>query len=160
MTSSDITADVAPVRRERGRQRATKRAPRPVQIEPIDLHIGARIRGARGLRNRSRAQLGRQVGLGEQAIEKYELGLSRVLASRLFDLAKALGLPVQWFYEDFDPHGPQQDTEDLEALRRAMTSENMQLLHALQRLTHAQQRAVMQTIEGLIMSNRTGAGQE
>jgi transcriptional regulator with XRE-family HTH domain len=151
-TNPDVIAGTAPMRGQRGRPPNPNKAPRPEQMEPIDLHIGHRIRGARGLRGLSRQKLAAKIGLGTQAIEKYELGLSRVLASRLFEIARVLDVPVQWFYEEFDPRRPT-DTVAWEAMCRAMTAENMKLLHALERLTHGQQRTVMQMIEGLIVQN-------
>lgn len=54
----------------------------------------------------SQEKLGEHLGLTFQQVQKYEKGVNRIGASRLFDLAKVLGVPVQFFYDEA-PHGAQ-----------------------------------------------------
>src|SRR5512132_3925215 len=67
--------------------------------DPIDQHVGTRIRGRRvGLRI-SQTKLGHSIGVTFQQIQKYESGSNRVGASNLFKIAKALGVDVSFFFE-------------------------------------------------------------
>lgn len=67
--------------------------------DPIDRHVGTRIRGRRvGLRV-SQTKLGQAIGVTFQQIQKYESGTNRVGASNLFKIAKALGVDVSFFFE-------------------------------------------------------------
>ena len=67
---------------------------------PIDAHVGSRVRLRRMLLGMSQEKLGEQLGLTFQQVQKYEKGVNRIGASRLFDLAQILGVPVQFFYEE------------------------------------------------------------
>jgi transcriptional regulator with XRE-family HTH domain len=67
---------------------------------PIDLHVGSRVRLQRMLLGMSQEKLGERLGLTFQQIQKYEKGINRIGASRLFDLAQVLGVNVQFFYDD------------------------------------------------------------
>ncbi len=67
---------------------------------PIDVHVGGRVRFRRMLLGMSQEKLGEKLGLTFQQIQKYEKGINRIGASRLFDLAQVLGVPVQFFYEE------------------------------------------------------------
>ena len=67
---------------------------------PIDVHVGGRVRLQRMLRGISQEKLGERLGLTFQQIQKYEKGVNRIGASRLFDLAQVLGVPVQFFYDE------------------------------------------------------------
>jgi transcriptional regulator with XRE-family HTH domain len=67
---------------------------------PIDVHVGGRVRFRRMLLGMSQERLGEKLGLTFQQIQKYEKGINRIGASRLFDLAQVLGVPVQFFYEE------------------------------------------------------------
>jgi transcriptional regulator with XRE-family HTH domain len=67
---------------------------------PIDVHVGTRVRFRRMLLGMSQEKLGEKLGLTFQQIQKYEKGINRIGASRLFDLAQVLGVSVQFFYEE------------------------------------------------------------
>jgi len=67
---------------------------------PIDIHVGSRVRFRRMLLGMSQEKLGEKLGLTFQQVQKYEKGINRIGASRLFDLAQVLGVPVQFFYEE------------------------------------------------------------
>lgn len=72
----------------------------PRRPNPIDGHVGARVRLRRMLLGISQEKLGEQLGLTFQQVQKYEKGVNRISASRLFDLALVLGVPVQFFYDE------------------------------------------------------------
>jgi transcriptional regulator with XRE-family HTH domain len=67
---------------------------------PIDVHVGSRVRFRRMLLGMSQEKLGQRLGLTFQQVQKYEKGINRIGASRLFDLAQVLGVTVQFFYEE------------------------------------------------------------
>lgn len=69
---------------------------------PIDVHVGNRIRLRRTLLGYSQEKLASMLGLTFQQVQKYERGTNRVGASRLWDIAKALTSPISFFYEDID----------------------------------------------------------
>src|SRR5262244_2816948 len=70
------------------------------RANPIDIHVGSRVRFRRMLLGMSQEKLGEKLGLTFQQVQKYEKGINRIGASRLFDLAQVLGVPVQFFYEE------------------------------------------------------------
>ncbi|MEA4838016.1 MAG: helix-turn-helix transcriptional regulator [Rhodospirillaceae bacterium] len=70
------------------------------QPNPIDIHVGARVRQRRTLLGMSQEKLGQAIGLTFQQVQKYERGGNRIGASRLFDLARALDVPVSYFFQD------------------------------------------------------------
>lgn len=67
---------------------------------PIDAHVGTRVRLRRMLLGMSQEKLGEHLGLTFQQVQKYEKGVNRIGASRLFDLARVLGVPIQFFYDE------------------------------------------------------------
>ncbi|CUW39908.1 Putative transcriptional regulator HTH-XRE family [Magnetospirillum sp. XM-1] len=67
---------------------------------PIDVHVGARIRLRRTLLGMSQEKLGECLGLTFQQVQKYERGANRVGASRLFDLSRVLDVRVGYFFEE------------------------------------------------------------
>lgn len=71
--------------------------------EPVDVHVGRRIRLRRMLLGISQEKLGEALGLTFQQVQKYERGTNRVGASRLFDISRALAVPVAFFFEDIEP---------------------------------------------------------
>ena len=70
------------------------------RANPIDIHVGSRVRFRRMLLGMSQEKLGEKLGLTFQQAQKYEKGINRIGASRLFDLAQVLGVSVQFFYDD------------------------------------------------------------
>ena len=69
---------------------------------PVDVHVGKRIRHRRWTLGTTQQQLADRVGIKFQQIQKYETGANRVSASRLWDIAGALGVPVSFFFEGMD----------------------------------------------------------
>ena len=72
------------------------------QPNPIDVHVGNRIRLRRTLLGMSQEKLANLLGLTFQQVQKYEKGMNRVGASRLWDISKVLETPIGFFYEDMD----------------------------------------------------------
>ena len=67
---------------------------------PVDAHVGVRMRQRRTLMGMSQTKLGDAVGLTFQQVQKYERGANRVGSSRLYEFAKALDVPVSYFFDE------------------------------------------------------------
>ncbi|NCB49479.1 MAG: XRE family transcriptional regulator [Alphaproteobacteria bacterium] len=67
---------------------------------PIDVHVGMKLKSRRILLGLSQEKLGQALGLTFQQIQKYEKGLNRIGASRLYDIANVLNISIQYFFED------------------------------------------------------------
>jgi len=72
------------------------------QPDPVDVYVGRRLRKQRTLLRLSQEQLARAVGVTFQQIQKYERGSNRVSASRLYDIAKVLGVPISFFFDHIE----------------------------------------------------------
>lgn len=80
-----------------------ERVDREHRASPIDVHVGSRVRLRRTLLGMSQEKLGEALGLTFQQIQKYERGVNRIGASRLFDLARVLDVPIGFFFDDMSP---------------------------------------------------------
>lgn len=89
--TKDATSDGGRAKRPVGRPR--------LESDPVDLHVGQRVRLRRSLLGLSQSQLGRRLHLTFQQIQKYEKGLNRIGASRLYELSLVLDVPVNFFFE-------------------------------------------------------------
>ncbi|TCZ63996.1 helix-turn-helix domain-containing protein [Roseicella aquatilis] len=77
-----------------------ERPEREHRPSPIDVHVGGRVRLRRTLLGMSQEKLGDALGLTFQQIQKYERGVNRIGASRLFDLSRVLDVPIGFFFDD------------------------------------------------------------
>jgi transcriptional regulator with XRE-family HTH domain len=74
--------------------------------DPVDVHVGARVRMRRKILGMSQEGLGEKLGLTFQQVQKYERGFNRVSSSKLYLAARALGAPISYFFEGLpDPTG-------------------------------------------------------
>jgi transcriptional regulator with XRE-family HTH domain len=85
-------------------ENAAERPERESRPSPIDIHVGSRIRMRRTLLGMSQERLGDALGLTFQQVQKYERGVNRVGASRLFDISRVLDVPISYFFDDM-PEG-------------------------------------------------------
>lgn len=69
---------------------------------PIDLHVGNRLRTRRTLLGLSQTVLAEAIGLTFQQVQKYERGANRISASRLYDLSQVLGVDMAYFFDEMD----------------------------------------------------------
>ena len=67
---------------------------------PVDVHVGARLRRRRTLLGMNQTNLGDAIGVTFQQVQKYENGANRISASRLFDLSRVFDVPIQFFFDD------------------------------------------------------------
>lgn len=68
--------------------------------DPIDKHVGSRLRLRRTILGMSQSKLGKALGLTFQQIQKYERGANRIGASRLYHIARLLDVPIDFFFDD------------------------------------------------------------
>lgn len=125
---------------------------------PIDVHVGSRVRLQRMLLGVSQERLGERLGLTFQQIQKYEKGVNRIGASRLFDLAQVLGVPIQFFYDDVPAGEPQKAVASGMAERPAdgyifeflNTREGLELNRAFARISDPKsRRAILDLVRKL-----------
>ena len=89
---------------------------------PVDVHVGKRIRHRRWMIGMTQQQLADKVGIKFQQIQKYETGMNRISASRLWDISDALGVAISYFFEGMEAQhsAPEDATPDLMADKEAM----------------------------------------
>ena len=111
---------------------------------PIDVHVGSRVRLRRKFLGKSQDSLAGHLDLTFQQVQKYERGLNRISASKLFEVARALQVPVAYFFEgyddsqatgDFAPSRSEQNVHDFLA-----TPEGIDLAEAFPRIKVARYR--------------------
>ena len=72
----------------------------------VDVHVGQRLRQCRCLAGMTLQELGDRVGIRFQQIQKYEAGTNRISASRMWEIAAAMEVPVSFFFEGLDGQAP------------------------------------------------------
>lgn len=102
---------------------------------PVDIHVGLKIREARGLQGKSQEWLGEQLGLTFQQVQKYERGANRVSASRLWEVAKIFNVPVSHFFEGCEDGNVVAiaGNRDLNVMERRETLEMVRVYYRLDR---------------------------
>lgn len=134
---------------------------------PIDVHVGNRVRLQRMLIGISQEKLGERLGLTFQQVQKYEKGINRIGASRLFELSRVLGVPVQFFYEDAPASGSQHGTppglaersSDSHVFEFLSSREGLELNRAFSRITDPKVRkSVIDLVRSL--ADEAGGGYE
>ena len=73
------------------------------QPHPVDIHVGARVRQRRTLLGMTQTGLADALGLTFQQVQKYERGVNRIGAGRLYDLARVFDVSIEYFFEDMPP---------------------------------------------------------
>lgn len=106
----------------------------------VDVHVGKRIRHRRWMIGMTQQQLADKVGIKFQQIQKYETGINRVSASRLWDIARAVDVPVSFFFEGLSEGAEVKDVEgDILADKEAL-----QLVRAYYAMPEAQRRQIFE----------------
>lgn len=106
----------------------------------VDVHVGKRIRHRRWMIGMTQQQLAEKVGIKFQQIQKYETGMNRVSASRLWDIAQAVDVPVSFFFEGLEDGQMHEAVEgDILADKEAL-----QLVRAYYAMPEAQRRQIFE----------------
>jgi transcriptional regulator with XRE-family HTH domain len=103
------------------------------QANPIDIQVGNRVRIRRMLIGMSQEKLGDLLGLTFQQVQKYEKGVNRIGAGRLFEVARILNVPVDFFYEGVGT-GSKADTDGAPVMEFVSSGEGLQLALAFMRI--------------------------
>ena len=109
----------------------------------IDTHVGARVRIRRKFLGWSQSDLADSLGLTFQQVQKYERGTNRISASKLFATAKALKVPVAYFFEGYDDgaaHHLEPSASEQAAHDFLSTSEGIAVAEAFPRIANAKHR--------------------
>jgi transcriptional regulator with XRE-family HTH domain len=123
----------------------------------IDLHVGKRLRRRRRLLGLTQQQLAESIGIRFQQIQKYECGANRVTASRLYELAVSLNVPVNYFFEGLQaanpadagaPGAPAND-RDLIAADVLSQKETLELIRAYYKLGERPRRRLLDLAKAL-----------
>lgn len=109
-----------------------------VRASAIDRHIGLRIRDRRVMLGLSQQQLADLIGVTYQQAHKYERGLNRVSAGRLYSIAQALGVEPGFFFEGLDG----EPTEEVTGQRRAL----LELVRHFQSIVDPQRRQALASL--------------
>lgn len=126
---------------------------------PIDVYVGSRVRMRRMLVGLSQEKLGERLGLTFQQVQKYEKGSNRVSASRLYQMAQILGVPVQFFFEDLpeqakgefgNSNGFSESSQEAMIMDFLSSSEGLQLNKALSEISDASvRRKVVELVKAI-----------
>lgn len=107
----------------------------------VDVHVGKRVRHRRWMVGMTQQQLAGKVGIKFQQIQKYETGMNRISASRLWDIGEALDVPVSFFFE-----GLGEEAELVENAKASLPSdiladkEALELVRSYYQIPEAQRR--------------------
>jgi len=133
---------------------------------PVDVSVGGRIRLRRRLLKVSQERLAYDLGLTPQQVQKYERAKNGVSASRLYQIARSLGAPVAYFFEDLsDPgqadggHGELPPTEPIHAF--LMTPEGVELARLFPQVPRRLRRHLLELVRDLaVRAGVEGGGVE
>jgi transcriptional regulator with XRE-family HTH domain len=130
-----------------------------VAFDPIDVHVGSRVRQRRVLTGLSQSRLGEQIGVTFQQMQKYESGANRISASRLYRLSQVLGIQVQYFFDDVpdkavplgstatapnsDEDVPTTARESLELLRSYYAIDDAELRRSIRHLVKCMEKRIL-----------------
>lgn len=124
--------------------------PRREHIEEIDLHLGRTIRGARHLRGMSRFVLARKMGVGPQALEKWERGETRITAGKLWAISSLLDMPITFFFDGFGPDGADEARSRVLTTLASISAETLDMAENLSRLSRRKREALSEQIQWLL----------
>lgn len=127
----------------------------------MDIHVGSRVRLRRMMKGMSQDKLGEELGLTFQQVQKYEKGVNRIGASRLYDISRILEVPVQFFYDDFgsengeliglaESNTPTYSDQRSDFFASLATPEGMQLARAFSKISNTTvRRRIVDLIKAL-----------
>ena len=129
--------------------------------DETDLHVGKRLRRRRRLLGMTQQELASQVGVRFQQIQKYECGANRITASRLYDLARAMNVSVQYFFDGMVTASAMPNAaNDAEQMEGDILSqkETLELVRAYYRLSERPRRRLLELAKALEQdTSSTGA---
>ena len=139
-----------------------EKEPQTQRATEADRHVGQRIRERRVMLGLSQQQLAQRIGVTCQQAHKYERGMNRLSAGRLFGIAQALGVPIAWFFEGLAEGGGPQEASPrqwlcLEMVRNFTLIEDEEHREALSQTVRALALQAQGTAAGAVEGD-SGAG--
>ena len=134
----------------------TKKTP-----NPIDRHVGSRVRMRRMMISMSQEKLGERLGITFQQVQKYEKGTNRIGASRMHQIASILGVPVAFFYEgapggDATAPGFAESGNPAYVSDFLATSEGLALSKAFMKVSDPKlRRRIVDLVEAMVVASET-----
>ena len=110
---------------------------------PIDVYVGSKIREARILQGMSQTALAEKIGITFQQLQKYENAHNRVSCSRLYEIGRVLGMPVQAFFAGAGSSAGLPDIEE------SAGRDTLNLVNDYSRLSPALRKTVSKTAKSL-----------
>lgn len=111
---------------------------------PVDVHVGKRIRHRRWMVGMTQQQLAEKVGIKFQQIQKYETGMNRVSASRLWDIAETLSVPVSFFFVGLEGAEPEKSDDSSAPSDLMADKEAMELVRSYYAIPENQRRRLFE----------------
>jgi transcriptional regulator with XRE-family HTH domain len=110
----------------------------------VDVEVGQRVRKRRKFLSMTQEQLAAGLGLTFQQVQKYERGINRISASKLYDISNALKVSIDYFFEDVGEAAQTSDLREITSERRAhaflLTAEGLELAQTYPQIKSAKQR--------------------
>lgn len=129
---------------------ASKKSP-----NPIDVHVGSRVRLRRMMLGMSQEKLGEHLGITFQQIQKYEKGTNRIGASRLQAIARVLSVPVAFFFEDAPGSGG--EIESAPMVDVTFDAATLEITRLVQAMTPEQRHSIRQIARTITEAAAGGA---
>jgi len=127
------------------------------KTNPIDAQVGNRVRIRRMLIGMSQEKLGDLLGLTFQQVQKYEKGINRIGAGRLFEIARILEVPVDFFYDGVSASGESAPEASAPVMEFVSSSEGLQLSLAFMKIRDAKVRKrVLDLVKSLAEEEEAG----
>lgn len=122
---------------------------------PVDLHVGARVRMRRKFLSLSQEGLANALGLTFQQVQKYERGSNRISASKLYEISQTLKAPIQYFFEGYAEGEPVEGFSESESEQFVhsflMTTEGTELAEAFPQIENAKhRRRILELVQALV----------
>ena len=105
---------------------------------PVDVHVGSRVRLRRTLLGMSQTDIADALGLTFQQVQKYEKGVNRISASRLYQISLIFDVPVESFFEEIEGEGSSSSPDDV-----MLTRETMNFVRAYYRIRDPDEREAL-----------------
>jgi transcriptional regulator with XRE-family HTH domain len=121
----------------------------------VDVHVGSRVRLRRAALGLSQDQLGSAIGISFQQVQKYERGANRIGASRLYQMSKALQMPISYFFEGFGDEGLAEDGDSAYQTDPVLKRESLEVMRAYHQIKDPKQRKkILKLIQALAEESR------
>jgi transcriptional regulator with XRE-family HTH domain len=127
--------------------------------DPVDVHVGKRIRMRRLFLGMNQQALANALGLTFQQVQKYEAGANRVSASRLSAIADILGVPVPFFFDDLRLGDTLQTPAEQELRERMERPETIELIRLYYQIPDPSvQHQFLEMIKAVAKAHKQNAG--